>query len=178
MVPVGTLPADVTGLDLIQRRRGVSAPVGRFALDRAVAGLAVPRAPVVLSLGARPVLAREVALPLAAEKGLQTALRFEMDRLTPFHADDVFWDCRLLRRDRARSLVLADLAVVPKATVAPVLAALHDAGLEPVALEGQAADGRLRRIALAHARPSGRPASGGCCTSPVPPARRLPSLRS
>jgi general secretion pathway protein L len=154
VVPLGEPAAGIAEVELVQRRRGVTTPVGRFALDGAVPdGMAGRRGPVVLSLAAVPVLAplvltREVALPLAAEQGLRTALRFEMDRLTPFRADDVFWDCRKLRRDRARGVLLVDLAVVPKATVAPLLAALRRAGLAPAALEGRLADGRLRRIPL------------------------------
>ena len=139
----------------MQRRRGSLTPIGRFALDGAPVdgGAAARRGPLVLSLAAQPVLAREVALPLAAEQGLRTVLRFEMDRLTPFRPDDVFWDCRKLRRDRARGVLLVDLAVVPKATVAPVLAALRAAGLVPAALEGTLPDGSLRRIPLGQADP-------------------------
>ena len=156
VVPLGELPDGVAGVELVQRRRGVTIPLGRFALEGAAPEDAARRGPVVLSLAAvpalaPPVLTREVALPLAAEQGLRTALRFEMDRLTPFRPDDVFWDCRKLRRDRARGVLLVDLAVVPKATVEPLLAALRRAGLAPAALEGRLPDGRLRRIPLGQA---------------------------
>ncbi len=155
VVPVGDFPACATEIELVQRRHGVAAPIGRFALGgAALDGAAARRGPVVLSLAAPTVLAREVSLPLAAEQGLQTAIRFEMDRLTPFRPDDLFWDCRILRRDRVRGVLLVDLAVVPKATVAPLLAALRRAGLAPVALEGRLPDGRLRRIPLAQADPA------------------------
>ena len=158
VVPLGELAAGVIAVDLLQCRRGVATPLGRFALDGAAldgrALAAARRGPVVLSLGAQPVLAREVALPLAAEQGLRTALRAEMDRLTPFRPDDVFWDCRTLRRDRARGVLLVELAVVPKAHVAPLLAALRRAGLAPAALEGPLPDGTLRRIPLGQADPA------------------------
>lgn len=154
VVPVGDLMAGVTEIELVQRRRGVAAPIGRYSLGgAALDGTAAWRGPVVLSLAAQTVLMREVSLPLAAEQGLRTAIRCEMDRLTPFRPDDVFWDCRKLRRDRARGVLLVDLAVVPKVTVAPLLAALRRAGMAPVALEGRLPDGRLRRIPLAEADP-------------------------
>ena len=152
------LPLDgLEAVELVQRRRGVTLPVGRLALDGMPANGAARHGPVVVSLAVQPVLAREVTLPLAAERGLRTALRSEMDRLTPFRADEVFWDCRLLRRDRARGVLHAELAVVPKAALAPLLAALHRAGLTPAALEGRLADGRLRRIPLGPAGPERAP---------------------
>ncbi len=155
VVPFGDLPAEIIGVELVQRRRGMLAPIGRFVLNGAPldGAAAARRGSVVLSLAAQLILAREVALPLAAEQGLQTALRCEMDRLTPFRPDDVFWDCQKLRRDRSRGVLLVDLAVVPKATVAPLLAALRRAGLAPVALEGMLPDGRRRRIPLGQADP-------------------------
>lgn len=146
-------PPEAGAVALAQRRRGVLAPLGRLALDGSPASPAARRAPVVLALPARAVLAREVTLPLAAGQGLRTALACEMDRLTPFQAEDVFWDHQLLRRDRGRGVLLAELALVPKAAVAPLLAALRRAGLHPVALEGPLADGRIRRIPLAPADP-------------------------
>ena len=153
-VPLGDPAGGVAELGLVQRRRGVAVPAGRVVLDGAPPDAAARRGPVLLSLPG-PVLAREVALPLAAGQGLRTALRCEMDRLTPFRAEDVFWDCRILRRDRARGVLLVELAMVPKATVAPLLAALRRAGLAPAGLEGRLADGRLRRIPLGEADPDG-----------------------
>jgi general secretion pathway protein L len=186
VVPRAGAGGAVTEVELVQRRRGVSAPVGLVALDGPpVDGAAAARrGPLVLSLAAGQVLAREVALPLAAEQGLQTALRFEMDRLTPFRPEEVFWDCRKLRRDRARGVLLVDLAVVPKATVAPLLAALRAAGLAPTALEGVLADGRRRRIALGHPDPARAArarrllrAGGAACAALALAALATPLLR-
>ncbi|MCQ8239511.1 PilN domain-containing protein [Rhizosaccharibacter radicis] len=93
------------------------------------------REAVLLRLPPGAVLVRPVTLPLAAEGALDGVLRFEMDRLTPFNADDVLFGWRDLRRDREAGRLLLTLLLVPRAPLAPTLAALDAAGLSPDALE-------------------------------------------
>jgi general secretion pathway protein L len=71
-------------------------------------------APRVLLLDAAGVLRKEVRLPLAAEANLHQVLRFEMDRQTPFRADDVYFDWTILGHDKEAGQVRIDLAVVPR----------------------------------------------------------------
>ncbi|WP_162530786.1 PilN domain-containing protein [Rhodovastum atsumiense] len=151
--------ADGSGeIELVQRRRGRLMPLGRFGTHPK--GLAEARrclqarrrpGPLVLAPAGQTVLSRGVTLPLAAERGLRTVLRFEMDRLTPFRSEDVAWDCRMLRRDTGRGLLDVELALVPIQSQAPLLAALRAAGLAPVALEARQPDGRMRRIPMTEA---------------------------
>ncbi len=150
------------GLDLVLRRRGQDAALGRFGLDdagmrgmrAALAGR--PRADsVVLRLPAGQVLEQSVALPLAAERDPERVLHYEMDRLTPFAPDEVYWGWSVARRDRARGQLHLFLLVVPKAGLLPQVSALEAVGAPPTALEGPGADGLSRRIALRRPR-SGR----------------------
>jgi len=189
-----TSPTELPGIgeiELVRRRGGVLTPLGRFALDGAGAEAARrvragqgQRLPLVLSLAAQPLLAREVVLPLAAEQGLQTALRFEMDRLTPFRPEEVWWDCTRLRRDRGRGVLVVDMTLVPRTAVGKPLDALGQAGLVPVALEGLLPDGRPRRIALDQADPA-RAArtrrllllAGGVCAALAVTVVAVPVLR-
>ena len=46
---------------------------------------------VILRPDPAAVLERNVMLPLAAEHDVSRVLRYEMDRLTPFTAEQVFW---------------------------------------------------------------------------------------
>lgn len=69
-------------------------------------------------------LVRTLALPLAAEPQLLNALRHEIDRQTPFSADQVVHAAQVLSRDTASGQLQAELAVVPKATLDAALAAL------------------------------------------------------
>lgn len=76
--------------------------------------LEVPRA---LMLESKGVLRKEVRLPVAAESNLRQVLRFEMDRQTPFRADDVYFDWRILGHDKEAGQVRIDLVVVPRAGI-------------------------------------------------------------
>ena len=69
-------------------------------------------------------LVRTLALPLAVEPQLLGALRHEIDRQTPFNADQVVYAAQVLSRDAASGQLQAELAVVPKATLDAALAAL------------------------------------------------------
>lgn len=125
-------------------------PAGHLALGSMLSGIA-GRPPAVLRLPQGTVLERSVALPLAAERDPEQALRYEMDRLTPFTADEVYWDWSIERRDRVRNRLHLRLALVPKAGLAPLLADLAAAGLPPAALEFVTPQGARRPISLDHA---------------------------
>ena len=107
--------------------------------------------PSVLALRVPPgsVLSRDVALPIAAERDLARVLGYEMDRLTPFSSDELFFSHEVVRRDRAAGRVTLRLALTPRAQVEPLVAILARAGLAPDAIEGREPDGAIRRITLA-----------------------------
>lgn len=84
-----------------------------------------------LLLDADVVLLREVILPLAAESNLRQALSFEMDRNTPFGAGDVYFDYRILQREKDAEQLRVELAVSPKAAIEQELEALKPRGLAP-----------------------------------------------
>jgi hypothetical protein len=54
---------------------------------------------ILLCLANTKVLRQIITLPLAAEENLQQTLRFEIDRYTPFRADQVYFDYRIKARD-------------------------------------------------------------------------------
>jgi general secretion pathway protein L len=72
-------------------------------------------------LPAERVLQRTIDLPLAAAENLREVLGFEMDRHTPFRAEDVAFDYCIAARDRAGQRLLVDLAVAPRALVDDVV---------------------------------------------------------
>jgi general secretion pathway protein L len=76
----------------------------------------------VLALGAHQVLRKRLQLPLPAEENLAQVLSFEMDRQTPFKANEVHYDYRVVKRDTAARTLLVDLAVLPKAQLEQSLA--------------------------------------------------------
>ena len=110
-----------------------------------------PGSVLLLRLPEASVLVRDVSLPLAAEAEYERVLGYEMDRLTPFPADDVFWAAEVVRRNRVAGRLDLRLNLVPRAWVAAPLALLAEAGLRPAAIEANGTgDTRPLRIALAH----------------------------
>lgn len=147
--------------ELRLRRDGKETSLGRFATDeigvrsvRAMVG--ARRAPdTVLRLPPGYLLDRTVTLPLAAEQGLDRVIRYEMDRFTPFAADEVYHTHTIVRRDRTNGRLLATISLVPKARLEGILEALSAVGLKPTLLEGELQGGILRRIPLEGTRPTG-----------------------
>lgn len=78
-------------------------------------------------------LRRELNLPAATEDKLRQVLSFEMDRQTPFKADQVYFDYRIAQRDAAAKSLKVDLHVVPRAQLDQELAAIAGLG---IALDG------------------------------------------
>jgi general secretion pathway protein L len=96
------------------------------------------------------LLEREVVLPLAAEAELNNVLRYEMNQLTPFTAEQVYWSATTQRRDAGRGKLTLRLSMIPKLPFAPLLGALRDAGLPATDIEvaEPGPGGRMRVIGL------------------------------
>lgn len=105
-------------------------------------------------------LRKQVILPQAAESNLRQALAFEMDRHTPFRTDEVYFDYRIVGRDRESGQTRIELIVVPRARVERQVEHLASRGLAPtgvdVMLDGEPAGLNLlppeRRQRLANRR--------------------------
>ena len=145
-----------TSLGVFLVEAGAEQPLGHIQPDpgagKSLAGLLGNRTrPSILALRvpAGSVLGRDVTLPLAAERELASVLGYEMDRLTPFTADELFFSHEIVGRDRAASRITLRLALTPRAQLEPLITQLALAGLSPDAIEGREADGSVRRITLA-----------------------------
>jgi general secretion pathway protein L len=68
-------------------------------------------------------------MPTATEENLRQVLAFEMDRLTPFRAEDVYFDYRILSRDPAAGTLVAMLAVARRELVDARVEALRALGV-------------------------------------------------
>jgi general secretion pathway protein L len=89
------------------------------------------------------VLQTEVVMPVAAEANLTEALAFEMDRHTPFRAEEVFYSWRDLKRDREAGQVHFELCVTPREAVEAQIERLKRLGLAPTGVDVATADGPL-----------------------------------
>lgn len=135
------------------RHRRRETPLGRFRLDeggqRAAKEALRPRMRrVILRPDTAAVLERKVLLPIAAEHDVTRVLCYEMDRFTPFNAEQVLWSATIERRDRGIGQLEVSLTVLPKQLIQPVLNALEGIGLKVSAIEAPYRNGSFRVIDL------------------------------
>ena len=109
----------IAALDEAQKRQAV-----RGMLERA--GEQRMRVRVCLCQG--EALLRRVTMPRATEENLAQVLAFEMDRLTPFRADDVYFDYRVVARDAAAAQIVVQLAMARRELVDALVAKVRALG--------------------------------------------------
>src|SRR5215472_13208937 len=86
------------------------AAAGRAAVARLAAsasgGIAAPK--VIIALGPRQILRKELTLPAALEENLAQALAYDLDRHTPFRPEQLYFDATVIARDAARKTLRVD----------------------------------------------------------------------
>jgi general secretion pathway protein L len=157
LVPSGADDRGEAGrLRLIRRQRWRETTLGSFTPDdagltavRRVGGIRGPGRKIVLRLPSARLLEHRLILPLAAEPEIAQVLRYEIDRVTPFAVEEVFWNWAIEGRDRARARLLVRLSLIPRAEVAGLVEILAQAGLTLGAIESASAEGDLRHLPVA-----------------------------
>jgi general secretion pathway protein L len=91
--------------------------------------------PRFLLLDSKKVLHKELKLPEAAESNLQQVLTFEMDRQTPFRANEVYFDWRMLPPGSEIGEIRLELLVAPRRLIDPMLEKLAGRGLAPAGID-------------------------------------------
>jgi general secretion pathway protein L len=81
---------------------------------------------VRIAIPASAVLRRTLTLPSAVEENLRQAIGYELDRLTPFKADELYYDAVIASRDASRRTIAVDFAAVRRPVVDAAIA--HVAG--------------------------------------------------
>jgi len=80
-------------------------------------GSAAATPKVVLSVPARDVLRKTIALPAAVEPNLRQTLTYDLDRHTPFKADELYFDAVVVGRNPQKKEIRVDLVACRKAIV-------------------------------------------------------------
>lgn len=86
---------------------------------------------IILSLRSEQALVRRVTLPAAAEKNLYQVVGYEMERLTPFKADRVYYDVRVIEKHSERNQISVELVLVPRNNLDSMLKRMAALGLQP-----------------------------------------------
>lgn len=137
ITPVGPGGSGAQAVSIDLRRNGKETPLGIFDAGT-VGGAELPRSAgsmSILRLAQSHVLAKAVSLPLAAERELDQVLDFEMDRETPFKAEELYWTHKITGVDRDNGRLSVRLLLVPKAQIDPLLTELGQIGVRPCRLE-------------------------------------------
>ncbi|MBS0321719.1 MAG: PilN domain-containing protein [Proteobacteria bacterium] len=101
-----------------------------------VAALFAPgaRPGVTLALPPARVLRRTLTLPAAVADNLRATVGYDLDRLTPFKAEDVYYDAVVASRDSVRGTIVADIAVARRRVVDHAIAIARTFGADPLAV--------------------------------------------
>jgi general secretion pathway protein L len=139
--PTGSLPPGF----VLLRRNGFERTVARLDPDHLSnpAQLGEARAGMATALRLPPenMLRREVVLPIAAARNVEAAIGFEIDRLTPFAAEELYWGISGVKPERAHGRLSVQLVFVLRAQVENLLQGLRRIGLAPSFIE--AGEGRI-----------------------------------
>jgi general secretion pathway protein L len=101
----------------------------RAVVERVRAQVDDPNLRTYYCIAPARALRRELSLPVAAENNLRQVLAYEMDRQTPFKADQVYFDYRVGEREAAARNLPITLIVVPRAPLDADLARLSAGSL-------------------------------------------------
>ncbi len=111
MIKVATIP--------LAGDSAATGAAGRAALaalgSSAQGGSLAPR--VVVALPLRQVLRKELVLPAAVEQNLRQTLAYDLDRHTPFRADQVYFDAIVTGRDATKKTIRVDWTAALKTVV-------------------------------------------------------------
>jgi general secretion pathway protein L len=161
-LPEAEPPPDGQTLTLVRRVKGRETRIGRCAADaggmaqiRRLRRLKGRSLDLLLRLPPKALLEHRFAMPLAAERDAAEVLRYEIDRVTPFNPEDVFWTWSPERRDREHGRLFVRLSLVLRKPFEDVIQRLSAAGLSPRGLEAVAADGGMRHLPMASDTGSG-----------------------
>lgn len=130
MVPVNLRPAGPDFASLLQ------VPIDQIAAHSSPLGNG-PRRDVMLTLPSDRVLCKTLTLPLATEENLIQVLAFQVDQLTPFAADQVYFGYRISGRDFEQGRLMVDFVATPRPAVDEAIKVLVGNGTQVRAVVSQ-----------------------------------------
>lgn len=149
---VGGAQVDVrsvrTGALLATIDAGLAPDAQRAIFQQACAGTDPDDRRLLLVVPATQVLCRRLVLPAVAAADPQRVVGFELDRQTPFRADQLYYDVKLSRDVVPAGQVAMDLYAAPRAELDPLLERFALIGAHPDGVDVQRSDGALAGVDL------------------------------
>ncbi len=102
----------------------------------------------LLELGADILVCVQAIFPLATERDIDQVLGFEMNRLTPFQSNQVYYDYTLRRRDPDTGKLHVNLYFIPRERLTQILTWCERIGVTPDQIRRVEGDGESRPIRL------------------------------
>lgn len=103
----------------------------RAAVGKIIARQIRERTTTIVSLPAHWVLSRTLTLPAIAEDNLQRAASYQIERCTPFTAEEVYYGAEIASRDKEAKQINVVMQIVARSMVDGALEALKGLGLQP-----------------------------------------------
>lgn len=130
---------------------------GRNAVHALIRQARLGNADLAVVIPSAKALRQVIELPAPAAENLHEVVAFEMDRHTPFKAEDVYFDCRIVGDEPRHGRISVELAVVPRIVADNALRVVRSWGMAADRLEvGGSEAGTLNLLPAAdmHARGS------------------------
>ncbi len=124
--------AEVRGNDLVYRNEE----------DGAVLSTK-PRGPIKFLIPSDQVLLRQIDLPLLPMSDVKRMVALEIDRLTPFQPDQIYFDADVVSRDQESGRQQVALGILPRTTAEKVLGFVREHDLAPAAIGMAARNGAV-----------------------------------
>jgi len=100
-----------------------------------------PRGRIEFLMSPNQVLTREVELPLLPISDVKRMIALDIDRLTPFQPEQVYFDADIVSRGQENGRQQVAVGIVPRDTAAAILTAVQAKELSPAALGVKAQEG-------------------------------------
>ncbi|MGV6809859.1 MAG: PilN domain-containing protein [bacterium] len=107
---------------------------------------------IELQLASRHVLSLEKSFPESIKENLVQSIGYQIDRITPFSADKVYYSAVPIEHHKKNKMIVAEILVSPKRYVDALLTRLHNTGIEQTQIKKisvQAGDERANLAPLA-----------------------------
>ncbi len=117
-------PLDISDVGAVRRVMAILETLHDQSADRKILALPADRA-----------LRKRLSFRQEIEPNLRSALEFEMDKNTPFKADQVYFDWQVVRRDTQQRMIHVDVVVAKRELVDGMLATLKAADIHVDAVD-------------------------------------------